>query len=529
MLAGVMRATTEATVDRMALDAILAPRDGFVAERALDAGRGDSDVTRFEAAEGPFRRYERTVALEPLEDGRVHVRQTVDFHLAAPLWSLLFVVPVRNHLRRIDEADGPQADPTDRPGALPWWSPPDRLDARASTSLATLASLSYVVGYLATLLTQTITYSAHEFGASRGAQGNALAAVRLDVILSLVLVGLADRRGRRRILLLSCSLGAVTTAVGALAPSLVGLAASQVIARGFVTAAVVVIGILAAEEMPTGSRAYAFSLLTMAGALGAGLSLFLLPIADLGDRGWRVLYAVAILGLPAAWAAGRHLTESRRFEVHHEPMAMAGSGHGRRFWLLAISGFLLALFTVPASQFLNEFLRAERHFSAARISIFTFATGTPGAIGIVVGGRLADQRGRRLIGAIAVFVGVGGTVAMFASHGWPLWAWSIGASVIGGAAVPALSVYGPELFPTAMRGRANGWISLVGRGGSVVGLIAAGHLSDRFGTLPPALAILALGPAVLCVLILVAYPETAHRTLEDLNPEDAAVRDGRQD
>ena len=34
------------------------------------------------------------------------------------------------------------------------------------------------------------------------------------------------------------------------------------------------------------------------------------------------------------------------------------------------------------------------------------------------------------------------------------------------------------------------------------------------------IAILAVGPAILVVLILVFYPETAHRELEDLNPSD---------
>jgi hypothetical protein len=33
--------------------------------------------------------------------------------------------------------------------------------------------------------------------------------------------------------------------------------------------------------------------------------------------------------------------------------------------------------------------------------------------------------------------------------------------------------------------------------------------------------IVAVGPALLTVLILVAYPETAHLALEELNPEDA--------
>ncbi|MDQ1438449.1 MAG: hypothetical protein QOK43_2078, partial [Acidimicrobiaceae bacterium] len=96
------------------------------------------------------------------------------------------------------------------------------------------------------------------------------------------------------------------------------------------------------------------------------------------------------------------------------------------------------------------------------------------------------------------------------------------ASIIGGATVPALGVYGPELFPTSLRGKANGLIFALGRIGSVVGLVAVGVLSKRIGTLPPAFALMAFGPAALVVLILVGYPETAGRELEELNPEDAA-------
>jgi MFS family permease len=197
------------------------------------------------------------------------------------------------------------------------------------------------------------------------------------------------------------------------------------------------------------------------------------------------------------------------------------AGHGRRFWLLASSAFLVNLFFAPASQFGNEYLRTERGFSAARISLFTILTATPGAIGVVVGGRLAE-RSRRAVGSVALALGVAATVAMYLSGGWTLWIWSVAGSIVGGATIPALGVYGPELFPTSLRGRANGTIAVLGRAGSVVGLIGAGLLAERFDDrLGPSLALLALGPAALAVLIVVAYPETAHTELEDLNPEDA--------
>ena len=50
--------------------------------------------------------------------------------------------------------------------------------------------------------------------------------------------------------------------------------------------------------------------------------------------------------------------------------------------------------------------------------------------------------------------------------------------------------------------------------------LVAGRLSDRWDGLGPALALLSIGPLLMAVLVLVAYPETAHRELEDLNPED---------
>ena len=83
---------------------------------------------------------------------------------------------------------------------------------------------------------------------------------------------------------------------------------------------------------------------------------------------------------------------------------------------------------------------------------FQILTNTPGGIGIVVGGRLADQRGRRIIGSIGIAGGTLFTVLMFVTSGPQIWVWSLLGTVIGAIAVPALAVYGPELFPTESRG-----------------------------------------------------------------------------
>ncbi len=264
-----------------------------------------------------------------------------------------------------------------------------------------------------------------------------------------------------------------------------------------------------------------------------------LPLADVGVRGWRLSYVVPLLLLAPVVLALRRLTESRRFlrlqvDVARPARAAQRSGkhsaraardgprlreHGQRLALLATGGFLAATFVNPAAQLQNTFLRDERGFSAARITLFTLLTGTPAAIGVVVGGRLAE-RSRRAVGATGLIVGTTLIVLAYLAVGWPLWALGTAAGIFSAATVPALGVYGPELFPTALRGRANGVISIVSRAGAVVGLLAAGLLSTRLGGLGPALAVLATGPLLLGVLVLTLYPETADRELEDLNPED---------
>ena len=471
------------------------PRADVVTERAAGPGR-------FTAARGPFVHYERTLVEAP--DGSV--TEAIEYRLA-PLVLPPFSWLYRRALRR-------------RPGhgGRPFWAPPDTPDARAATALGALCVLAAAFGYLGSLLTQTITFAADELDASKADQGTTLAAVRVGVLAAVALTALADRRGRRRVLLATAALACIVTALSALAPGLVALGAAQTLVRGLTTAGAVLLAVLVAEEMPAGSRAYGVSILAMAGALGVGTALWALPLADLGEGGWRLLYGLGLVWLPVVLLVGRHLQESRRFEVTHVETSMAG--HGRRFWLLAVSALLLNLFTAPASQLMNEFLRDERGFSAARISLFTILTNTPGGLGILIGGRLADERGRRVVGAVGVLGGTAMTVAMVLSGGWPMWALSVLGAVLGAATVPAIGVYGPELFPTSLRGRANGVISILGVAGSVIGLLVAGHLAERWDGLGPALLVLSAGPAAMAVLVLVAYPETAHRELEELNPED---------
>jgi MFS family permease len=483
-------------------DAYLRPRDdGVVGERADGVGC-------FAAASGPFEHYRRSVIVEPDGDGTAKVTQEIDFRLAIPFWRFLFIGPFRAMLGR----------PPGAPAPWWWWAPPDRLEPRESSVLAVLCTVAVVGGYLGTLMTQTITFAADEFGAEETAQGAALSSVRIGVLLALVVTALADRRGRRALLVAAATAGCLLAATGAAAPNLVWLTASQTLARGCSAALALLIGIVSAEEMPRNSRAYAFSLINMAAALGAGVCLWALPLADLDESGWRLLYVLPLAGLPLVWWVSRRLPETRRFAEAHVEAPLAG--HGRRFWLLALTGFLLAAFAAPATQFQNEFLRDDRGFSAARISLFVISTTTPGGIGIIVGGRLADLRGRRLVAAVGIVGGTVFSVVMFSVAGWAMWLAAVIGTLVAALTVPALGVYRPELFPTSLRGRAAGSVEVIVVAGSASGLLLVGALAERWGSFAGPMALLSAPPLIAAVVILTAYPETAHRSLEELNPED---------
>ena len=549
------------TTDRLA--DFLAPRTDLLVERVdpgtdprtgagpgpdLDPGPDPADAAAllardgqvgFTVAQGPFTRYRRTVRVAPgshTADGttgeehgdptQVEITQEFDYHLAVPVWAFLFARSVRTTLQ------GPNRV------VRPWWLPPDQLSAAAAATLSLLCVFAALAGYLGTLLTQTNTFFKQEFGVTDGQVGVMLAAVRIGALLAAVIAAMADRRGRRRVLLWSAVAGCLVTATGALAPNLAALGVSQTVARAFSTALVLVISIIAVEEMPAGSRAFAVSVLSATGALGAGFAVMLVTVAGFGPAAWRILFLVPLAAVPVVVRMGRRIPETRRFTASDDrdrPSDSPSSTAGRRRWriphgidrgrllLLSASGLSLSLFVLPASSFLNEYLRTERGFSAGTITVFQILTNTPGGLGIVVGGKLADRRGRRLIGAVGVGAGVVFTVGMYLVGGWSIWMLSLLGSVFGAMAVPALGVYGPELFPTAARGAANGIINLASVVGSAIGLVLAGVLSDRLGGLGPAMAVLSVGGIAVVLLVLFLYPETASLELEDLNPHDAPL------
>lgn len=509
----------------------------------------------FRAVDGPFRHYRRTVHVLERRDEECVVRQHISYRLSVPVWGW-FMTPLANRELRRPRRDGGQ----------PFWAPAERLDPRAGQVLGVLCLLSVVAGYLGTLLSQTITFAFDEFDAGLATQGNTLAAVRVGVLIALALVVLADRLGRRPVLLFSAAAGCLVAAAGAASVGVWSYGASQMVSRSLSTAMFVLLLVISAEEVPAGSRAYAVSVLTLAAGLGSGMVVWLLPLADLGLRAWRILFLAPLLALPLLLFCARRLPESRRFRGDRkrpgsaaargpaaepgsvpctgrgdpgEPAAATGSTdrsvpgaraerrarRARRLTLLGIGALLFSMFSAPASQFLNEFLRSERAFSASDITVFQLSINTPAAIGVLIGGRFSDVRGRRRIAAVGFIAAAVFIVLRYAQDGWPMWMWGVLAGIFGAATVPVMGAFGGELFGTSSRARSNGQITVLGVLGSVIGLQIVGRFTDAGGDFWRVFAMVGAAMLTLALLVLLKFPETASRALEDLNPEDQQPAD----
>jgi len=482
-------------------------RNGFLAER--DAGNG-----RFEQAEGPFTEYVREVRTD---GGRIS--DTTRYRIVIPWFGWIFAWPIRATLRGRWRDDG----------SLPGWAAPDRLTPLQVKALGLLAAASMSGAFVNTLFTQTVNFAADDFGIGESSQAVAGVLVRCGIVLALPFLVMADRIGRRRIIVLLAWLAPLCAALGALAPNFWVLTGSQMVGRPLGIALDLLIAVAVAEVMPRNSRAYAVSLLAMASGLGAGVAVASLPLADLGEGGWRLVYVVSLVWLLVALDLTRRLPETPRFERLQERRAAgpsaAARAHVRRRRFAAIAGVGLAanLFVAPASYFQNRYLDDVRGYTGAGIAMFTLATATPASLGLVIGGRLADTNGRRRVLALALPASTALLVVSFFVAGRWMWAAAFLGGLLGGTAYPAFAVYRTEMFPTARRGQVGGFVATTGLVGGSVGLITAGVLIDRGWSYGSVMAMLGVGQLVASVIVMLTYPETAHRALEDLNPDDAEL------
>ncbi|MGA3352120.1 MAG: MFS transporter [Acidimicrobiales bacterium] len=362
---------------------------------------------------------------------------------------------------------------------------------------------------------------AEQAGLSGTKLGIGLAVLRLASLGGLPLAGLADRFGRRRIMLVTCALGLTLTAVSAVSPTYWWFVALFALGRPLLSATSGVTQVAAAEQTSSANRAKAVALIAAGYALGSGVIAIVhsLGSSTLGFRGVVLLAIVPLAALPFI---ARSVVEPDRFKVaaaaSEHPLPVLGvvaPPYRRRLVIVAVLTFALSLVTGPANSFFFLYAQNVLHFSGSSTALLVASAGFTGLAGLLLGRYLADRVGRRLAAA-------GAMIAM-ALCGMVTYSGSGLAAAVGYMlAVLAAAVFAPaagaltnELFPTSVRASVIGWEIATGVFGATAGLLCFGAVADvgnRFGLA----AVIVFAATIPATALFALLPETRDTEPEDL-------------
>lgn len=365
---------------------------------------------------------------------------------------------------------------------------------------------------------------ADKVGLSGTSLGVGLAIIRLASLGSLPLIGIADRLGRRRVILSVTIAGLALTVVAAASPGYWWFVMIFAFGRPLLSATNALAGVMSAEE--TGSRDRSAAVAFVAGGygVGAGLSAIVHSLAS-STLGFRGIFALAIVPLVGVYVARRWVEEPSRFMVaeaaadHPTPVLGAvGARFRGRVIVLAVIGFAISVVTGPANSFAFLFAQDVLHLRGWVTAATVAVSGVSGLLGLLVGRWSADHLGRRLTGTVAlVAIACTGAFAYTGSDTAYVLGYILGVFG-GGLLAPAVGALLTELFPTSVRASVTGWWVTAGVLGAVVGLVAFGAVAD-VGNRFAAAGELVFLPAAAAAALFWLLPETKGREPESLWPD----------
>jgi MFS family permease len=356
------------------------------------------------------------------------------------------------------------------------------------------------------------TTIADESGLSGTKIGIGLAILRLASLGGLGFAGLADRYGRRRMLLWTVTVGLGVTALAAASPSYWWFVAIFACGRPLLSATNGLAEVAASEETGNADRAKAVALVAGGYGVGAGVTAILHNL-HVGGSGFRVLLLFALVPLLLVATVRRWIHEPDRYvvetEPHHALPVLGAVGHSfrRRLGVVALIAFALSLITGPANSFVFLYADDVVHQSGGLTAAMVALAAITGLAGLLLGRKLADTVGRRAAGAIGMIgLALFGVLTYAGSSVTLVLGYDLGV-LAGSVLAPGVGALVNELFPTSVRASVTGWWIAAGVIGAVVGLLEFGALAD-VGNRFAFSAIVTFLPAAACAGAFFLLPET---------------------
>ncbi len=353
--------------------------------------------------------------------------------------------------------------------------------------------------------------------------------VRFGALPAFLVALVADRLGRRQVLLFTILAYTVLTVATAFAQDLYTFVVLQFFARTFAVAETLLAVVVIAEEFDPENRGWGIGALGAIQSCGAGFAALLFSMIESIPFGWRGLYLVGFVPLLLLAYWRRTLPETPHFTAHRAARQPATSilrpiidlmrMYPGRIMAVAAVVFLLELAESPAGFFGPKYLQDVHGWTPAAIGLMTFFAGGLGIVGNTVAGRWSDRWGRRRITMLFILSQVVLTIIYYNAFGPILVAlWIAMIFAILGANV-TLKAFGTELFPTSYRSTAAGLRVAIGTIGGSLGLLFETLLYGMLGSHWLSICLLAAMALVGPVLIHWFYPETAGRNLDEISPE----------
>ena len=383
-------------------------------------------------------------------------------------------------------------------------------------------------GYLRGLLAPQLQ---HAFHVGLGTLGLANVPITAGAFVAFFAIRLADRVGRRPLLLVGLFGYGIFTGLTATSWSVWSFVLFQSLAQVFSGTEFALAAIVVLEEFPAATRGRALGKLLLAVPLGTAVAAGLLTPLLHTPLGWRSFYLVGVVPALAIGVARRYVRETVVFtetignRPRKEPVIAALVRPWRRRVLALGSVNLLEKIPVTAGAgWWVYYAEHEHHFSTTIVSVDLATAVALGTVGYYVCGRLIDRFSRKPVATVYFLAACASGVALFHSSSEADSLVFLVIAVFFGLGVgPALSAMSAESFPTRIRAQAS---AIVGNGfantGEVTGGSVVGVLSERgglIGNIGDTVSILAGLLLVALPVLWLFVPETQGTRL-DAVPEE---------